>query len=379
MTRSLVDRVRSRIIDEGVAPTSAGVAQALQREGVLLGDVELVDLVRDVERDLHGAGPLEPLLRIPGVTDVVVNGPDAVWLDRGQGMERAGVRFAGEEEVRRLAQRLAAKAARRLDDASPFVDARLADGTRLHAVLPPVGVDGTLISLRVPARSRLDVDDLAACGTMDESTARLLRECIDARVAMLITGGTGSGKTTLLSALLTTVPDDERIVIVEDSTELAPRHPHAVRLQARLPNVEGAGAVSVRDLVRQALRMRPDRLILGEVRGPEIVDLLTAMNTGHEGGMGTLHANSADDVPARIEALGLMAGLDRHAVHALAAAAIEAVVHLGREDGRRALMGIHLPDRDGSGIVRMLPALVRDGGRLREAPALDRLRRRCGR
>ena len=379
MTRSLVDRVRARIIDEGAAPSSAGVAQALQREGILLGDRELVDLVRDVEQDLHGAGPLEPLLRLPGVTDVVVNGPGEVWLDRGQGMERADVRFDSEEEVRRLAQRLAAKAARRLDDASPYVDARMADGTRLHAVLPPVGVDGTLLSLRVPGRGRMDVDELAARGMLDESTAQLLTECVGARVAMLITGGTGSGKTTMLSALLACVPDHERIVIAEDSTELAPRHPHAVRLQSRLPNVEGAGAISVRDLVRQALRMRPDRLIVGEVRGPEIVDLLTAMNTGHEGGMSTLHANSADDLPSRIEALGLMAGLDRHAVHALAAAAVEAVVHLGRENGRRVLTGIHVPDRDGSGLVRMLPALVRESGHLREAPALEQLRRRCGR
>jgi pilus assembly protein CpaF len=373
VTTTLLDRVRTRLVESDGEATAGRVAAALRAEGLVLGDDAVLDLVRTLRHELVGAGPLEPLLRLPGVTDVIVNGPGAVWIDRGAGLERTEVVFASESDVRRLAQRLAAAAGRRLDDASPCVDARLPSGARLHCVLPPVSADGTLVSLRVPAATAFTLDDLVACGTVDEAGADLLRGVVDSRLSFLISGGTGSGKTTILAALLGLVPADSRIVIVEDSTELAPQHPHAVRLQSRTPNVEGAGTVTMRDLVRQALRMRPDRLVVGEVRGAEVVDLLSAMNTGHEGGAGTVHANSAADVPARLEALGLTAGMDRLAVHALLGAGLDAVIHLGRGPQGRIVDGIHVLERASSGLVHTVPAFVRRGDRLHPGEGMARL------
>jgi pilus assembly protein CpaF len=245
-------------------------------------------------------------------------------------MVRAEVSFPDADSVRRLAQRLAASCGRRLDDASPYVDAVLADGTRLHAVLPPVAVRGPFLSLRTFRHRGFSLEELIAAGTLTRESAGLLSAVVRARLAYVVSGGTGSGKTTLLSTLLSLVPADERIVIVEDATELRPIHPHVVALQCRLSNVEGSGAVTLTDLVRQALRMRPDRLVVGECRGPEVVDLLGALNTGHEGGAGTLHANTAADVPARLEALGALGGLSREALHAQLAAGLHLVLHLGR-------------------------------------------------
>src|SRR5690606_25793729 len=222
-------------------------------------------------------------------------------------------------------QRLAGSAGRRLDDASPYVDARLPDGARLHAVLAPVSTRGTCLSLRVPPRRAFSLEELTRVGSLTADGAALLRRMVGAKLAFLVSGGTGSGKTTLLSALLSLVPPAERLVLVEDSRELAPDHPHVVQLEARPPNSEGAGEITVRTLVRQALRMRPDRLVVGEVRGAEVVDLLAALNTGHEGGCGTIHANSAAEVPARVEALGIAAGFSRAAVHSQLAAAVHAI------------------------------------------------------
>ena len=372
---ALVDRVRSRLVAQDADATPALVAAALRAEGLVLGDAAVLDLVGTLRQELVGAGPLEPLLALPHVTDIVVNGPQDTWIDRGRGLERVDVRFDGEGDLRRLAQRLAAAAGRRLDEAAPHVDARLPGGARLHCVIPPIAVDGTLISIRVPNRTSLSLADLVRLGSVDDAGADLLRAVVQARLAVLISGGTGSGKTTVLSTLLGQVALDERIVVVEDSTELRPDHPHVARMQARPPNAEGAGAVTLRDLVRQALRMRPDRLVVGEVRGAEIVDLLAAMNTGHEGGMGTIHANSADDVPARLEALGIAAGLDRVAVHALAGAAVDAVLHLGRDDGMRCVLGLHVLSRDEDGLVRTMPAYERRAGRLAAGVGAERLHR----
>ena len=374
MPTPLVDRVRSRLVAQNADATPALVAAALRAEGLVLGDAAVLELVGELRHELIGAGPLEPLLALPGVTDIVVNGPRQVWIDRGSGLERAEASFSAEADVRRLAQRLAATAGRRLDDAAPYVDALLPGGARLHCVLPPVAVDGTLISIRVPHRVALTLDDLVRRGSVDADGAAVLRDVVGARLATLVSGGTGSGKTTVLSTLLGLVPATHRIVVVEDSTELRPDHPHVVRMQARVPNVEGMGAVSLRDLVRQALRMRPDRLVVGEVRGAEVVDLLAAMNTGHEGGMGTIHANSPGDVPARLEALGVSAGLDRDAVHALAAAAIDVVIHLGRVDGARVVQGLHVLERRSDGLVRTVPAFERQAGRLSPLAGADRLR-----
>ncbi|MFN8136382.1 MAG: TadA family conjugal transfer-associated ATPase [Propionicimonas sp.] len=373
-----LEAVRAVLGRRGQEPGPVEVGTALRSLGVLVTDAVVRQTVAALRRESVGAGVLDPLLREPGVTDVLVNAPDQVFVDRGHGLEPAGVRFAGEEEVRRLAVRLAASVGRRLDDGSPFVDARLAGGVRVHAVLPCVADSGTCLSLRVPNRHRLSLDDWVAGGSLDARGAGLLAGLVAARRAFLISGGTGSGKTTLLGAMLGLVPPRERIVIAEDSRELQPDHPHCVRLEARPANAEGAGAVTLTDLVRQALRMRPDRLVVGEVRGAELADLLSALNTGHEGGCGTVHANSAADVPARLEALAALGGLGRAALHAQLAAALQVLVHVRRlPDGRRWVDELRVvrPDPDG-GPCRTVPAILfrADGHRVAEGyPDLERL------
>ena len=377
-TAALVERVRRRLIDsvsESQEPSPAVVARALRAEGVVLGDEAVLDLVGTLRDELAGAGPLEPLLREDDVTDVLVNGPDDVWVDRGAGLQPSSIRFPNGDSVRRLAQRLASAAGRRLDESAPFVDAQLPDGTRLHAVIPPIARDCAVVSLRIPRRRSFTVDQLVDAGSVTAVGARWLRAIVAARLAFLISGGTGTGKTTVLGTLLGLVAPDERVLIVEDSAELRPDHPHTVRLQARPANVEGAGAVVLADLVRQALRMRPDRVVVGEVRGAEVIDLLAALNTGHEGGCGTLHANSAGHVPARLEALGLAAGLPRPAVHSLAAAGLDVIIHLHRDaSGRRRLTGIHVLTTDSAGFVQTVPAIGFDAdGQSSNHPGVESL------
>lgn len=370
----LADRVRSRLVVNQAQTSPAEVAAALLDEGIVLGEGALMSLVAELRREYLGLGPLDALVRQPGVTDVLVNSAHDVWIDRGSGMERAAVNFADEVEVRALAQRLAGTVGRRLDEASPFVDARLDSGIRLHAVLATIALDGTLISLRIPRAHAFALEDLIAAGSVDEQGAAWLRAIVEARIAFLISGGTGSGKTTILGALLGLVSPVERVVIVEDSAELRPDHPHIVRLQARPANLEGAGAITMQSLVRQTLRMRPDRIVIGEVRGAEVIDLLSALNTGHEGGCGTIHANSAADVPARIEALGLQAGLSREAIHGLLSAGLAAVIHLERDrDGFRRVQGIHVFEVDEHYRVRAHSALYRSGSHLEPGEAFDTL------
>lgn len=371
----LVDAVRQTLVRDGAEPTPDNVATALRSEGRLYGNDTVLALVDALRRETVGAGPLDDLLGEDAVTDVLVNGPDDVYVDRGNGLERADVHFADDDEVRRLAARLAAAGGRRLDDASPYVDVRLRDGTRFHAVLAPVARPGTLLSLRVPARRAYTMDDLERTGSLGASGASLLRQLVASRAAFLVTGGTGCGKTTLLAALLGLVEPHERLVIVEDASELRPDHPHVVGLEGRPINVEGAGAIVLRDLVRQALRMRPDRLIVGEVRGAEVVDLLAALNTGHEGGCGTVHANSARDVPARIEALGVAAGLQRAAVHSQLSAAVDVVVHIHRgRDGLRRLRELAVLRATPDGYAEAVSAAVfNDAGRGELGPGASRL------
>jgi pilus assembly protein CpaF len=376
-----LEAVRDRLARNPGALTPHRVAEALRETGRPVGDAAVLAVYETLRRDVVGAGPLEPLLRTPDVTDVLVNGPDHVYVDRGRGLEATPVRFPDDGAVRRLAQRLAALGGRRLDDASPYVDLRLPDGTRFHAVLAPVARPGTLVSLRVPRPRSFTLDELTRLHTLTPDTAAVVAAIIRKRLAFLISGGTGSGKTTLLAALLALVDADERIVLVEDASELRPDHPHVVALEGRPANIEGAGAIELRTLVRQALRMRPDRLVVGEVRGAEVVDLLAALNTGHEGGCGTLHANSAIDVPARVEALALAAGLRREAAHSQLASAVDVVLHLARgPDGSRRLCQVAVPKRGADGLVTMAAAFdVTDAGDVVTGTGADLLAARLDR
>lgn len=363
MTGPLIDRVRERLAAESGPLRPAVVAAAIRAEsGGVLGDTEMLASLRTLETELSGAGILDPLLAAEGTTDVLVTSPDAVWVDDGNGLRLSDVRFEDEAAVRRLAQRLAVAAGRRLDDAQPWVDGQLTGigsgrfAVRLHAVLPPVAISGTCLSLRVLRPATQGLAALEAAGAIPPVAAELLRGVIGARLAFLVSGGTGAGKTTLLAAALGAVDPAERIICIEDAPELAPRHPHLVRLVARGANVEGAGEVTLRQLVRQSLRMRPDRIVVGEVRGAEVVDLLAALNTGHDGGAGTLHANNPGEVPARLEALGAVGGLDRAALHSQLAAAVHVVVHIARQGADRQVTEIAVLQRDKAGLVQVIPA-----------------------
>ncbi|MCZ4276653.1 TadA family conjugal transfer-associated ATPase [Rhodococcoides yunnanense] len=381
VTADLLDRVRDRLAQSADDPTPTMVAAAIRIEaGGVLSDTDLLAALRVLQTELTGAGPLEPLLSDPSVADVLVTAPDEVWVDRGSGLERASIRFADEAAVRRLCQRLALSAGRRLDDAQPWVDGQLpgvGDGTfgvRLHAVLAPVARGGTCLSLRVLRPTTQGLGALAERGAIEPQALLLLRAIVAARLAFLVVGGTGAGKTTLLAAMLGEVSRTERIVCVEDAAELAPSHPHVVRMVARAPNIEGVGEVTVRQLVRQALRMRPDRLVVGEVRGAEVVDLLTALNTGHDGGAGTIHANSPVEVPARLEALAALGGMDRAALHSQLSAALQVVLHVHRgADGRRRLREIAVVTADEAGRVSIMQAWSIIGTAWPGRARLDRL------
>jgi len=366
--------VRDQLAREGAQLTPQRVALALREDGRPVGDATVLAVHDALSRDVHGAGPLDPLIAIPDVTDVLVNGADQVWVDRGEGLELTGLTFPDDEAVRRLAQRLAAAGGRRLDDAAPYADLRLPDGTRFHAVLSPIARPGTVLSLRIPRRRVFGLEDLQAGAALSAEGVQLLQRVVDSRLAFLVSGGTGSGKTTLLNALLTLCDPDERLVLVEDSSELRPDHPHVVALEARPPNIEGSGEVTLQTLVRQALRMRPDRLVVGEVRGAEVVDLLAAMNTGHEGGCGTLHANSAVDVPNRIASLAMAAGLPRDAALSQLASAVDLVLHLHRPRGgvrRVREIGVLRLAREAVSIV---PAITFDDDlTTRPGPGVERL------
>ncbi|RDH75751.1 conjugal transfer protein [Mycolicibacterium moriokaense] len=370
MSESLIDRVRERLAAETAPLRPNVVAAAIRAEsGGVLGDTEVLSNLRMLQTELTGVGILEPLLHAEGTTDVLVTAPDAVWVDDGKGLRRSSIQFADEEAVRRLAQRLALSVGRRLDEAQPWVDGQLTGAAadrftvRLHAVLKPIAVGGTCLSLRVLRPATQDLATLARAGAIAPEAAELLGKIIRARLAFLVSGGTGAGKTTLLSAALGQVAASERIVCVEDAAELEPQHPHLVKLVARCANIEGIGEITVRDLVRQALRMRPDRIVVGEVRGAEVVDLLAALNTGHDGGAGTVHANKPAEVPARLEALAALGGLDRFALHSQLAAAVQVLLHVGRDEaGERRLAEIAVLRRDAGGLVGVARAWSADDG-----------------
>ncbi len=298
-------------------------------------------------------GQLAPLIADPRVTDVFVNGPKDVWVDRGNGLEREPLSF-DESGLRELAVRLVAAGGRHIDEATPCVDTRLHDGVRVHAVLPPISPVGTLLSIRLPQSTPFSLAELELAGFFDAIPVSTVLDVVSRRANTLITGAGGSGKTTLLSAMLGAADPAERIVAIEDVAELRPRHPHFIALEARQANLEGAGGLGLARLLREALRMRPDRLVLGECRGEEVRELLAALNTGHDGGAGTLHANSLEDVPARLEALGALAGLSPQAMARQAVSAIGAVLHLERVDGVRRLAQVGALELDASGALRVV-------------------------
>lgn len=341
--------------------------------GAGTGATGVIRLATGLRAESQGAGVvLQPLLETPGVTDVLVGG-GRTWIDRGHGLEEVPGARLEEPQARALAVRMAAASGRRLDESSPVVDASLPDGTRLNAVLPPLSTDGTLICLRTRCRRALTLPALRQAGTVPAGLDQLLTALVERRTSCLVTGATGTGKTTLLAALLGLVSPRERIVCIEEVSELHPDHPHVIHLQERDQNVEGAGAVPMSALVRNAMRMRPDRIVLGECRGPEVREVLSALNTGHEGGWATLHANSPTDVPARLTALGALAGMSEHVVAAQAASALDAVVHLRRlATGERVVESVGLLSRLGGELVcqEALVRLPAGGYRAGEAVAV---------
>lgn len=337
-----LQKIRARLAAGEALPQALEEIPALYTE-------ELANMRSRVRTELAGAGiTIVPLLEELETTDVLVNGAGQVWVDRGRGLEKVPVvdrQLQSEAGVRALAVRLAASCGQRLDDASPIVDGTFASGIRLHAVLPPIAAEGTLISLRKHRQQRLELGDLLANNSIHPQLEKLLRQLVAQRANVIISGATGAGKTTFLNAMLSLVPAEERILIIEEAAELRPVHPHVVHLQVRHANVQGAGAISMSSLVRAAMRMRPDRLVLGECRGAEVRDVLGALNTGHEGGWATIHANSALDVPARLVALGALADMQEATVAAQAAAALDAVIHIRREGAQRYISQIAVLER----------------------------------
>jgi pilus assembly protein CpaF len=300
-------------------------------------------LTAEILDDILGYGPLERLLADDSITEIMCNGPDDVWIERGGKLYETTVRFTDESHLRRIINKIVSQIGRRIDEASPMVDARLPDGSRVNAIIPPLSLTGPLLTIRKFSKRRLSMEDMVNIGSLSEESVEFLSRCIEAQLNMLISGGTGSGKTTLLNALSASIPNSERIVTIEDAAELQLHQRHVLRLEARPPNIEGEGHIPIRDLVRNSLRMRPDRIIVGEVRGAEALDMLQAMNTGHDGSLSTVHSNSPRDGLHRIETMVMMAGYDLplRAIRQHVAAALDLLVHIDRmEDGSRRVTGV---------------------------------------
>ena len=313
-------------------------------------------LAAEIADDILGHGPLERLLADDSITEIMVNGPFEVWVERQGRLYETTVRFTDESHLRRIINKIVAQVGRRIDEASPLVDARLPDGSRVNAVIPPLSLSGPIVTIRKFSKKRLDMGDLIRLGTLGTETVEFLQRCILAELNVLISGGTGSGKTTLLNALSTAIPESDRIVTIEDAAELRLNQRHVLRLEARPKNIEGQGEIAIRTLVRNSLRMRPDRIIVGEVRGAEALDMLQAMNTGHDGSLSTVHANSPRDALARIETMVLMTGYDLpvRAIRGQVASALDMIVHLERmEDGARRVTAITEVQRMESDVITL--------------------------
>ncbi len=358
---TLATQLRGRLIERRRAEVARGegaagdlreaVRDLVDEEAALLGPEDRTEIAARIVRDSIGLGPLEVLLADPAVEEVMVNGAGSVYVERGGRIESTDVAFAGEEELRNAIERILAPLGRRVDELSPMVDARLADGSRVNVVIPPLAIDGPLLSIRRFGAERPGPGELVAIGTLDRAQARSLEAAVAGRHSILVSGGTGSGKTTLLNALSSFIDPAERVVTIEDAAELRLQQPHVVRLESRPAGVEGRGEVTIRDLLRNSLRMRPDRIVIGEVRGAEALDLLTALNTGHDGALSTIHANSPADALSRLETLALMAGvgLPHAAIAEQVQRGIDLVVHLERR-------------ADGSRVVAEIAEVVRAAG-----------------
>ena len=349
---SIRDQIQARLIDvlgpllydsrvnekELESMVQDRLKELLNDEEISLSPGERAQISKQISDIVLGLGPLEEFTHDPTVTEIMVNGADKIYVERAGKLELTGARFHNDEQLRRTIDKIVSKVGRRIDESSPYVDARLPDGSRVNAVIPPLAVDGPALTIRRFSAEPYRTDDLVSFGTVTGEVAEFLDACVRGRVNMLVAGGTGAGKTTTLNVLSSYIPDDERILTIEDAAELRMQQPHVVRLEARPPNIEGKGQVAIRDLVRNALRMRPDRIIVGEVRGGEAIDMLQAMNTGHDGSICTIHANSPRDVLSRLETMTLMAGMELtvRAIREQIASAIDVIVHQERmKDGTR--------------------------------------------
>ncbi|MBV8980504.1 MAG: CpaF family protein [Acidimicrobiia bacterium] len=329
------DDLRVRVTDQ--------LQRALQKEKAPLSAADRAQLIQDVSDDILGYGPIDRYLKEEEITEIMCNGPHSIYVERGGKLEPVAAQFVDEDHLRRIIDKIVAQVGRRIDEATPMVDARLPDGSRVNAVVHPLAIGGPFMTIRKFATDPYTVEDLIGFGTMNAATARFLEACVIGRLNVIVSGGTGTGKTTTLNVLSSFIPDDERIVTVEDAKELQLHQDHVLPMEARPPNIEGKGQVTIRDLVRNSLRMRPDRIVVGEVRGGEALDMLQAMNTGHDGSITTVHSNSPRDSLSRIETMTLMAGFDLpiRAIREQMASALDLIVHLTRlRDGTRRITHI---------------------------------------